>query len=321
MNSETFSQASQNQDLHPNLKAALATLDINLEDALNWYRQYYQQNNIADNSQQETSLATISSQGQTSSDLNELGELSDLSDSTATQTNLQQLESTTIQDHLASSEELLRQLNYFDDVETDQSSTTESNQQNKEQTTSWHKTLLSPFGVVGMIILLVSGTALSLILGWLPWKENQSDDQAQETSSEASKQESKTQINGNSNQNDEMTENQIPTPNLTQGDFYLENNPLANPIGLVELEPADELPTSAKPTCGADYYCVVVENSTEQQIQKVKELTEGVYRRQFPKVGQVLQVAAHDTKSQAQKVVDRLEQQGISANIYPPDSK
>lgn len=332
MKSNTFSQTSQHQDLHPNLKAALATLDVNLEDALNRYRQYYQQNDTTDQSQQDTALPTISSQSETSSELSELSELSE-SNATLTEPEEQgEQESSAPQDHLASSEELLRQLNDFDQVESNETSTTESNQQEQEQTASWRKAFLTPFAVVGSIILLMSGTALSLTLiysdfgeswtmGWFPWNENGSDDEQKDASSEA-QEKSATQDASNGNQNnDEILDSATPTPNLTQGEFYLENNPLENPLGLVELEPADELPPSAKPTCGADYYCVMVEKPTEQEIQKVKAISEDAYMREFPKVGQVLQVAAHNTESRAQQLMDQLEGKGISASIYPPDSE
>ena len=64
--------------------------------------------------------------------------------------------------YLASSEELLRGLNQTEDAATQDSTASELPQ--NRNATSWHHYLLTPLGVAGILIFLLSGTLLSIIM-------------------------------------------------------------------------------------------------------------------------------------------------------------
>jgi cell division septation protein DedD len=62
----------------------------------------------------------------------------------------------------------------------------------------------------------------------------------------------------------------------------------------------------------------MVENPNQAEYQKIRQLVADAYLRQFPEVGQVLQVAAFKNESQAQDLQKTLDRQGITATIYDP---
>lgn len=117
-----------------------------------------------------------------------------------------------------------------------------------------------------------------------------------------------------SNASDESS-SQIPNrPNLANDEFIdLDTD------NLIEAEPAEEVSSQSQPSCDGNFYCVMIENPTQTEYRKTLQIAGDAYLREFPKVGQVLQVGAFDNQSQAEQLQQRLEQQGLSATIYQPE--
>ncbi|MDR9405149.1 MAG: hypothetical protein RI580_17150, partial [Halothece sp. Uz-M2-17] len=161
MNPNDFStNASQDKvTLHPNLQAALSSLNINLKEELERFQQQQKQRkeitlaqsqkespSVNDHSPLMSSGTMLSEDNETSQEMN-----FDLPDS-----------------YLASSEELLRHLNGEEDHETFPSTQHLQNQTrqgtNPSSSSSWRDYLLTPLGVAGILIFFLSGTLLSLVL-------------------------------------------------------------------------------------------------------------------------------------------------------------
>jgi hypothetical protein len=100
-------------------------------------------------------------------------------------------------------------------------------------------------------------------------------------------------------------------PNLANDEFIT-----LDTDNLTEAEPKAKTPKP--PSCGGNFYCVMVENPTEAEYNQVRQITGDAYLRQFPEVGEVLQVGAFNKESSAKELLQNLEQQEISATIYKP---
>lgn len=296
--------SQQNQTtLHPNLQLALSSLNVDLEEEINRFRQSQQpQSEIANTSPESpsNSSSTVSSASLTYGN----------SASTPVSQTEENIDAELIQDYLASSEELLRGVNETEDATTQDSTTSESPQD--KNATSWRHYLFTPLGVAGILIFLLSGTLLSMMMINLGQtrlsnsasSNSQSKGQTSQTASQPPE----------SNATDESS-SQIPNrPNLANDEFIeLDTD------NLVEAEPAEEVSSQVKPSCDGNFYCVMIENPTQTEYRKTRRLVGDAYLREFPNVGQVLQVGAFDTQSQAEQLQQRLEQQGLSATIYQPE--
>jgi len=293
MNPNVSSETSQPKQttLHPNLQSALSNLNVDLGEEINRFRQS-QQTVTNPTEQADSSLSSISaSLTYTRSESSQVSETAKTSDSEE------------LQDYLACSEQLLQDLEQPNDAEPQTSSFQDSQ---STQANTWRRYLFTPLGVAGILIFLLSGTLLSLIvinLGQTRLNQSSSNSQSTTNSPET-------------NPTDESSSSKIPNrPNLANDELID-----LNTDNLVEAEPAEEVPSKMKPSCGSNFYCVMIENPTQTEYQRTRQLVEGGYLREFPNVGQVLQVGAFDRQSQAEQLQQRLEQQGLSSTIYQPQN-
>ncbi len=290
--------------LHPNLQAALNNLNVSLEEELARFRQAQKQRQGITIAQAQPESSTASDHSSLTSSATRLSSANETSE----QTNLDQPDS-----YLASSEELLRHLNQ---EEQEKTSLTTEPLQNKHHPTSqqtsrssWRDYLLTPLGIAGVLIFFLSGTLLSMILINLA-QARFSDDSSPVENTDSSP----SAPNQQTSQSTDSSSADIPNrPNLAEDEFIE-----LDVDNLVEAEPAEEMTTTQKPSCGANFYCVMIENPTPVEYQKTRQLFADAYLRDFPEVGQVLQVGAFKTKSQAEALQQKLDQQGITAAIYSP---
>lgn len=317
MNSNASSNPSQEQvTLHPNLQAALSSLDVSLENEIHQFQQQRKalsQSKIASSS----SSASISSPREMSRESSAI--------TTSDWEETSQFDEP--KGYLASSEELLQKLTQYTETKTSSAETTPPPNpeefSHKASTRSWYSYLFTPLGVAGILIFLLSGTLLTMML------INMGEDRFR-TPSSPNSQASPNPTPTPSSQveppsppketESSSSEPEIPNrPNLAKDEFIeldLEN--------LVEAEPADqaaeeiEVPSSITPSCGSNLYCVMVENPSQSEYETTRQLVADAYLRQIPDVGQVLQVGAFDSESRAQELLQKLEQRGVYATIYLP---
>jgi hypothetical protein len=290
--------------LHPNLQAALSSLNVDLEEELERFREEQAQAQglpITQSQLESTDATGNSSLLSSSATFNSELEAQEKID-------LEQIDS-----YLASSEELLRHLNQEEKEETSLSTQRLPDQNyNVSQSaarSSWRDYLLTPLGIAGILIFFLSGTLLSMILVDLAQVRFSRTALTVENSASSTaepKQQSAVATDSSSPS--------IPNrPNLAKDEFIE-----LDVDNLVEAEPAAEVAKVKKPSCGGDFYCVVVENPNQEEYQKSRQLFADAYLREFSEVGQVLQVAAFTKESQAKNLQNQLEQQGITATIYYP---
>lgn len=299
MNSNPSKHPSQEGiTLHPHLQAALSSLDVNLEEELKRFQQQQKQRQeiTVSQAQSEPVPAGVTSSPSQSSSVTAMTEDSSFDPN---------------DDYLASSAELLRNLSHEQDLETLSPTAKSANkpkQFSSQRPKSWHDYLLTPLGVAGMLVFVLAGTLLSMILVDL----GQGESRLTQSSPTAEQPETAPPETASEQQTTDTSE--IPNrPNLAKDEFIeldVEN--------LVETEPAAELPPSARPSCGARFYCVMVENPTDAEIQKTRQLVPDAYMRPFPNIGEVLQVGAFDTLTRAQELQKTLEDQGLPVAIYRP---
>jgi hypothetical protein len=318
MNSNASSNPSQQQvTLHPNLQAALSSLDVSLENEIHQFQQHQKQRKALSQSK----IASSSSSTSTSSP----PEMSPDSSAITTSDWEETSQFDEPKGYLASSEELLQKLTQY--TETKTSSPEEIPPPNPEEfsqkasTRSWYSYLFTPLGVAGILIFLLSGTLLTMMLINMgedrfrtPSSPNSQTNPTPTPSSQVEPPSPPKETESSS------SEPEIPNrPNLAKDEFIdldLEN--------LVEAEPADqaaeeiEVPSSITPSCGSNLYCVMVENPSQSEYETTRQLVADAYLRQIPDVGQVLQVGAFDSESRAQELLQKLEQRGVSATIYLP---
>ncbi|MDR9405488.1 MAG: SPOR domain-containing protein, partial [Halothece sp. Uz-M2-17] len=117
--------------------------------------------------------------------------------------------------------------------------------------------------------------------------------------------------------NPEATDSSSPRipnrPNLAEDEFIQ-----LDVDNLIEAEPSESNSVVETPSCGRQFYCVMVENPNQAEYDKTRELVGDAYLREFQEVGQVLQVGAFKRASEAKNLQRRLDQQGINATIYYP---
>lgn len=299
--------APEKQALHPNLQAALSSLNVNLEEELNRFRQ-------EQNQRQEITLSSPPPPPP-----------SPPLQSSLVRGTQETPESDVPQDYLASSEELLRSLEELEEwevspppQETTPTQETESTQKNAPSPTfSWRSYLLTPLGVAGIAIFFLSGILLSMMLinlGQNRFSTSDPSDPSAPNKQTPASPETESPQEQTTESNEESASVSIPNrPDLTKDEFIeldVEN--------LVEAEPQDEVPVAEKPSCGGNFYCVMVENPDETQYQRTRQFAPDSYLREFPGVGQVLQVGAFDRESRAQELQQQLEAQGIASVIYDP---
>ncbi|WP_041596104.1 SPOR domain-containing protein [Halothece sp. PCC 7418] len=107
---------------------------------------------------------------------------------------------------------------------------------------------------------------------------------------------------------------EIPNrPNLAEDEFVQ-----LDVDNLVEAEPSADQPRTETPSCGREFYCVMVEKPNQAEYDKTRQLVADAYLREFPEIGQVLQVGAFKRESEAKNLQKRLDQRGITATIYYP---
>lgn len=299
MNPNASPDTSQQKQttLHPNLQLALSSFNVDLEEEINRFRQSQQSQPEAPNTapkQESFSSSSVSSS---------LAYGNSESPSSSVSETEENIDSEVIQDYLASSEELLRKLNQTENANhTGQKS-------HQQPVKSWRNYLFTPLGVAGILIFLLSGTLLSMVL--INLGETRFSQSASSNSSANSKTASQSQESNTTNQSSSKIPNR---PNLTNDEFIdLDTN------NLVEAEPAEDVPSKLKPSCDSNFYCVMIENPTQVEYRKTRQLVGNAYWRQFPSIGQVLQVGAFDTESRAEQLQQRLERQGLSATIYQPE--
>jgi len=288
--------------LHPNLKAALGSLNVDLEEELERFReeQVLEQGITITQSQSESTSATgNSSLLSSSATLNSKFEAQEKFDR-------EQIDS-----YLASSEELLRHLNQEEKEETSLSTERLPDQNynvsHSASRSSWRDYLLTPLGIAGILIFFLSGTLLSMILVDLAQARfSRTSLSVENSASSTLEPEQHTPVATDS------SSPSIPNrPNLAKDEFIE-----LDVDNLVEAEPAEEV--VEKPRCGGNFYCVMIENPNRDEYQKSRQLFADAYWRQFPEVGQVLQVATFTKESQAKNLQNQLEQQGLTATIYYP---
>jgi len=301
MNANDASPSSEKESLHPNLQAALSSLNLNLEEELNQFSKEQEQR-ITLSSSEPTQPAPSSSQMQSSL----VPEPQDLAD-----------DDESPQSYLASSEELLRSLEESQEWEipastekTPPTKETEAPKNRECPSASWRSYLLTPLGVAGILIFFLSGILLSMMFINIGQGRFSASSPSETPAPEADPPESPQPTESN----EESASASIPNrPDLAEDEFIeldVEN--------LVEAEPLAEVPVSEKPSCGGNFYCVMVENPDPNQYQRTRQLAPDAYVREFPDVGQVLQVGAFNTESRAEELQQRLEAQGVSAVIYYP---
>ncbi len=290
------SQEKEDEMLHPKLQAALTSLNIDLEEELNRFQQSQKQNHGAN-------LSKVQPESSSSA-----GKNGELGEAAIARNNVEEHSKEEVpQDYLQSSEELLQELNNSENYNV---GSTVAKPPEKTKS-SWRNYLLTPLGIAGIVIFLLSGTLLSLILINLGEITSRQASTPTETTEDDSlppppKKEEATA------ETPEESSPEIPNrPNLANDEFIeLDTD------NLVEAQPKEPEPST--PSCGGNFYCVMVENPTQTEYNQTLQVTGDGYLREFPEVGKVLQVGAFDTEARAEELVQRLEQQGISATIYKP---
>lgn len=290
--------ASPNQEkerLHPKLQAALMSLDVNLEEELNSFQQLQKKHNSPLSQVQHDDSSVKESQSHYSS---------------ITATDNPSQGDDFPQDYLQSSEELLREVSNPKNSTQAKSATKKNPSQPRS---SWRNYLLTPLGIAGILILILSGTLLSLMLikfGEMSVRNAASPPDQTESEDESDSPPQEEEVT--SDPPEESSSSEIANrPNLANDEFIeLDTDNLA------EAEPTPNPPET--PSCGGNFYCVMVENPTEAEYKQVRQITGKAYLREFPEVGQVLQVGAFNSESSAKELLQNLEQQGIAATIYQP---
>lgn len=270
--------------LHPKLQIALSSFNVNLEEELDRFQSSQKQRKGIVVSQEQSDSPSLTSSPSESSFLTE----------TEPETKFDEPDS-----YLASSEELLRTLS-----QQEENTTPPSRKSTPTKQTSVWSYLFTPLGIAGMLIFILAGTLVSLTL------INLGENRLSTSSGEVETLPPEPKLESPESSSEETIPNR---PNLAADEFVeLDQD------NLVEAEPATELPPSEKPSCGGNFYCVVVENPNQTEYEKTRQLVADAYLREFPQVGQVLQVGAFDTESRAKTLLQRLEEQGITATIYSP---
>lgn len=291
--------SSQKEDemLHPKLQAALTSLNIDLEEELTRFEQSQKPKNHSTISKVE---AEDDASAVTSSNLEKSAIASDNHVEDHSQEE-------TPQDYLQSSEELLRELNNSGNYNIE--STVEESPEKTES--SWRTYLLTPLGIAGILIFILSGTLLSLIFINVGEITSRQASTPTETADDES-------LSPSTEEQESTAESSSPPeiadrPNLAN-DHFAE----LNTDNLVEAESSPDAAPVETPSCGANFYCVMIENPSESEYNQTLQITGDGYMREFPEVGEVLQVGAFDTEARAEELLQRLEEQGISATIYKP---
>ena len=298
MMNPNVSQRKEDEMLHPKLQAALTSLNIDLEEELNRFQQSQQQNHGAN-------LSKVQSESSSSAVTNgDLGEAAIARNNNVEEHSKEEVP----QDYLQSSEELLQELN---NSENDNVGSTVAKPPEKTKS-SWRNYLLTPLGIAGIVIFILSGTLLSLILINLGEITSRQASTPTETTEDDAISPPPEEEEATSETPEESSSPEIPNrPNLANDEFTeLDTD------NLVEAQP--KKPEPSTPNCGGNFYCVMVENPTQTEYNQTLQVTGDGYLREFPEVGEVLQVGAFDTEARAEELVQRLEQQGISATIYKP---
>jgi len=306
MNPNPFSTtaSSGKAALHPNLQAALSSLHVDLEAELDRFREEQKQQQGITITQSQSKLTD------TTADASLLSASATLNEKSEAQENFdfEQIDS-----YLASSEELLRHLN-SEEKEATSLTTERLQEQNHHVSTSasgysWRNYLFTPLGIAGILIFFLSGTLLSMILlDFAQARFSRPSSTVENSVSSTSEPEQQTPVST------DVSSSSIPNrPNLAQDEFIE-----LDVDNLVEAEAKEELSTVEKPSCGGNFYCVMVENPNQVEYQKTRQLVSDAYLREFPEIGQVLQAAAFTQESQAKNFQKKLEQQGITATIYYP---
>ena len=296
-----------NNSLHPNLQAALSHLNVNLDEELNRFQQEQKQRKgitlapARSNSHNTSEIDSIASPPRSMTSETETPETSDVS----------QLDS-----YLASSEELLRYLNRETDQENDSAeaafpNSNNSTAQTQATSSSWRNYLLTPLGIAGILIFFLSGTLVSMILVSFAQTRFASTSSPRESTDSSSSAEAEP----STPESIESSDSSIPNrPNLANDEFVE-----LDVDNLVEAEPTNEAtPAEAPPSCGSEFYCVMVENPNQMQYQRTRQIVPDAYLRDFPEVGQVLQLGAFKSEAQAKALQQRLDEQGITTKIYYP---
>lgn len=298
MMNPNVSQKKEDEMLHPKLQAALTSLNIDLEEELNRFQQSQNQNHRGNISKVQPES---SSSGVTDPEVKE---------GAIARSNVEEHSQGEVpQDYLQSSEELLQELN---NSENDNVGSTVEKPPEKTKS-SWRNYLLTPLGIAGIVIFILSGTLLSLILINLgEITSRQASTSTETTEDESLSAPPKEEETTSEKPEESSPPTKIPNrPNLANDEFIeLDTD------NLVEVQPKEPEPST--PSCGGNFYCVIVENPTQTEYNQTLQVTGDGYLREFPEVGEVLQVGAFDTEPRAEELVQRLEQQGISATIYKP---
>jgi hypothetical protein len=298
--------SEEKNSLHPNLQAALSHFNVDLNEELNRFRQEQKQ-------RQGITIAESGSGSQQNSELNSLvaSPMSLTSTTETTETNDWEEPDS----YLASSEELLRHLNNEKDQDHHLAKKPSSHQNNRVSQTeatssSWRDYLLTPLGIAGILIFFLSGTLVSMILvNFAQTHFSTASSSVEETDASAS-----TDADSSTTESTESSDSSIPNrPNLANDEFIE-----LDVDNLVEAEPANEATPSETPSCGSEFYCVMVENPNQMQYQRTRQIVPDAYLRDFPEVGQVLQLGAFKSEAQAKALQQRLDEQGITTKIYSP---
>ncbi|MFW6359660.1 MAG: SPOR domain-containing protein [Chroococcales cyanobacterium] len=297
MMNPNVSPKKEDEMLHPKLQAALTSLNMDLEEELNRFQQSQKQNHLAN-------ISKVQPESSSSA-----GTSGDLGEAAIARNNVEQHSKEEVpQDYLQSSEELLQELNNSENYNV--GSTVEKPPEKNKS--SWRNYLLTPLGIAGIVIFILSGTLLSLILINLGEITSRQASTPTETTEDESLPPPPEEEDATSETPEEASSPEIPNrPNLANDEFIE-----LDADNLVEAEPGEAEPST--PSCDGNFYCVMVENPTESEYNQTLQITGDGYLREFPEVGEVLQVGAFDTEARAEELVQTLEQQGISATIYKP---
>ncbi len=283
--------------LHPNLQAALSHLNVNLDEELNRFQQEQKQ-------RKGITLAQSSPEADNKSEINSL--VSSATNRTPETENTEVSEWDKPDSYLASSEELLRHL----DDDLARNSFSSSSTAKTQTTSSWRDHLLTPLGIAGILIFFLSGTLVSLmVVNFAQARLGNASSSVERTASAPS-----SEADPSTSESTESSDSTIPNrPNLANDEFIE-----LDVDNLVEAEPTNEPTPSETPSCGSEFYCVMLENPNQREYQKTRQIVADAYLRDFPEVGQVLQVGAFKSESQAKALQERLDQQGITTKIYSP---
>ena len=283
--------------LHPNLQAALSHLNVNLDEELNRFQQEQKQ-------RKGITPAQSSPEADNKSEINSL--VSSATNRTPETENTEVSEWDKPDSYLASSEELLRHL----DDDLARNSFSSSSTAKTQTTSSWRDHLLTPLGIAGILIFFLSGTLVSLmVVNFAQARLGNASSSVESTASAPS-----SEADPSTPESTESSDSTIPNrPNLANDEFIE-----LDVDNLVEAEPTNEPTPSETPSCGSEFYCVMLENPNQREYQKTRQIVADAYLRDFPEVGQVLQVGAFKSESQAKALQERLDQQGITTKIYSP---